>query len=996
MSKLLKFLLRINIPFSILILVFGVIIVSNFPHTWYTGWDNLHPEFNFGLNLWRAFTSVWQPNQGLGTFGGHGYAATLPHTLVLYILSIFLPDIYLRSIFTFACLFLGGTGIFFLTRTLLAQKVQQIKDFSSLLAGLFYILNYATIQNFYIQLEAFIVHFAALPWLFYTIIKFLEKRTWKRFLLFLFVSFITSVQGFIPPLFLVFVILLSIFLLLYVLEKISLQRIKISIIVFLATIIVNAYWLFPVGYYTFTRSDIYLNSYNNISSTENFLEKNKKYGTMDNIVRFRGFLSEAIDIKSDGTVFNIFYAWELHKNTKFAQLLSFILFLMVVLGGIKSIFKKDSQFSGFFLAGFLLSLTFLATNTFPFSAISEVLQNLPVFKQAFRISFTKFSIAFVFFCSILFGLGFSALLSLIFSIERERVKKLIFSVAILAGFISVVYLSLPVFSGNLLYSRTKIEIPSTYFQLFDYFKNQNKNQRIANFPQGWNWGWSVYEWGYSGSGFLWYGIEQPIMDRSFDVWGDKNENYYWETYNAIFSQRFHLVDNLMEKYQIQWLIFDENVSPYLNPYEFNYVTELKNYVQTSKKFKLEKVIKGSNKKTEDIYIYKINLNKQSEDFKAEFKNTEINNIGPKYLYNNSDYAFDDFGHYYIDETEPYSYYYAFRSLFDHRKLLEFPLEVKQNNDSITLTGIIPASVRNYPLAIPPVDENFIEDEPEVNVSGNKISVKFKKINHDSYNSKNDTYFLNHKATGCDKPKKDWSLYKQEATKTKNLRFTTYDAENCYAIILDRISQRSSYLIEIESKNVKGTTLQFAVINHDSRKADVDVKLPKNKEFESNYLFLPPMKEYGAGYSLHFQDTSIGKSENINELKKVSSYVIPYNFMSGMVFSNPQKPKNNGVFAFFQSYDSGWAAYEINTNNRLSKKFPFLKGKKLNNHVLVNNWANGWIIDGKKCEAKNNCEIVVIFFPQYLQYIGYFLSIGSLIAITAIVLSKSSSRKKRLL
>ncbi len=981
---------KINYYLTVLVLVFAAIFVTNFSTTWYTGWDNLHPEFNFGLNISRALTSTWQANQGVGTYGGHGYGATLPHSIILFIMSIVIPDMFLRSIFTFICLLAGSVGIFYLVRKLVSNKNQIISEASALLGGIFYMLNYATIQNFYIQLEAFIVHYAAMPWLFFSLIKYLENRNKKYLFIFALITLITSTQGFIPPIFLVYIMLLLIFLFLDFLNNRDLKSIKSGILILFITILINSYWLFPVGYYTFKNSGTYLNSYNNISSTEDFLEKNKKYGTLDNIFQFKGFLSEAIDIVPDGTVFKVFDHWENHMNKKPVQLIGIGLFIFVLLGCIKSIYKRDSKHSTFFFIGFLLSLTFLATNTFPFSSISEILQNLPVFKQAFRISFTKFSLAFVFFCAVLFGIGVSAFLSLMIDKIKIKKEKLLILAASAVIFCSLIFVSIPTFTGNLLYSRTKINIPTIYFDLFKYFGEQNKNERIANLPQGWNWGWSVYKWGYSGSGFLWYGIEQPVMDRSFDVWGRGNENYYWEMTHAIFSQRFDQIDNIMEKYQVNWIIYDDNISPYLNPYEFLYVTELKNYLKANKKFTLVKTLSDNDPKTNDIYIYKVNLKSSPQNFRNTYSLNEVKNIGPTYSYNNVDYAFDDLGQYYTDESKEYDYYYLFRSLFDSRRLLEFPIEITETDRTISLYSNLPENVKNSPILLPPLDPNFYDQQPNIEIIGSKAKITFNKIDQDNYDSNTDIFFLNHKTGDCLKPKDKNAIFKQEATNEKTLKFTSFNSESCYAIILDRASQRSSYLIQIESKNTTGRQLQFAVINHDSRKADIDIKLPKNKNFEKNYLFLPPMKEYGAGYSYHFQNTAIGNQTAVNELKSIKSNIVPYDFLSGIVLINKNSKKTDSrILTYYQSFDSGWRAYEVKSNNKLKKQFPVIFGKKLDNHILVNNWANGWIYDPK---STNPNSTIIVYLPQYLQYLGYILSVGTIIVLLGLYIYERRSRK----
>ena len=66
----------------------------------------------------------------------------------------------------------------------------------------------------------------------------------------------------------------------------------------------------------------------------------------------------------------------------------------------------------------------------------------------------------------------------------------------------------------------------------DYFKNIDKNKRIALLPDHTFWGWFYHRWGYNGSGFLWYGIEQPIVSRTFDSWSSKSEGYFWEMKTA--------------------------------------------------------------------------------------------------------------------------------------------------------------------------------------------------------------------------------------------------------------------------------------------------------------------------------------------------------------------------------------------------------------------------------------------------------------------------------
>jgi hypothetical protein len=57
--------------------------------------------------------------------------------------------------------------------------------------------------------------------------------------------------------------------------------------------------------------------------------------------------------------------------------------------------------------------------------------------------------------------------------------------------------------------------------------------------------------------------------------------------------------------------------------------------------------------------------------------------------------------------------------------------------------------------------------------------------------------------------------------------------------------------------------------------------------------------------------------------------------------------------------------------------PFVFGEKIDDHVLVNNWANGWAVDKLTVDksdkvTKDNMKIVIVYWSQYLQYIGFVL------------------------
>ena len=75
-------------------------------------------------------------------------------------------------------------------------------------------------------------------------------------------------------------------------------------------------------------------------------------------------------------------------------------------------------------------------------------------------------------------------------------------------------------------------------------------------------------------------------------------------------------------------------------------------------------------------------------------------------------------------------------------------------------------------------------------------------------------------------------------------------------------------------------------------------------------------------------------------------------------------------------------------NALTEMFPYLFGKRLTDHVLVNNWANGWSFDSVYGERSRTTQdklittnhsqpttpttIYIVFWPQILEFLGFAL------------------------
>jgi len=116
MNRLRKFASRFFFPLLI-ILIAGLLAWQNYtPGTILSGWDTLHPEFNFGLAFERAIFGVWRPEQGVGALAIHSHMSDLPRIVFLWLSSFVLPVNFLRYFYFFTTLALGPLGVYFFVK----------------------------------------------------------------------------------------------------------------------------------------------------------------------------------------------------------------------------------------------------------------------------------------------------------------------------------------------------------------------------------------------------------------------------------------------------------------------------------------------------------------------------------------------------------------------------------------------------------------------------------------------------------------------------------------------------------------------------------------------------------------------------------------------------------------------------------------------------------------------------------------------------------------
>lgn len=687
-----KNLLITNWPIIVLLGLALILFKQNFiSGTYLTGWDNLHPEFDFGVNIKRSIFAVWQEYQGLGLLGGMGHATDLIRQIFLWFLSIFLPENTLRYIWVFMTLFIGGVGSYFLSKYFLSKlgKEEKTAKIFALSGGLFYILNLATVQTYYVPFEAFIAHFAFLPWLLLSSVKYFLNEGEKS-LLFLSIALLLSTPAaYIPTLFVTYLIAITVIAGAFLIFNFNTQHIKRYFKLLGVIFLINAFWLLPFLWFTLTSSGININSKINQMATESIFLQNKEFGGIFDVMLLKGFWFQNVDPNFQGLFTYMLNPWRDHTAKLYVQIIGYGIFAVVFLGFIKGLFSKKLIIKAFSIL-FIFAFTMLATTAPPFSWVNDIFRVIPLFDQAFRFPFTKFSILTALTYSIFFSIGLLAINEFI----NKRVKLNFLPLLFLTiSTISMIVFVFPAFRLDLFYHKERLKIPEEYFRTFEFFRNQDQNTRIANLPQHTIWGWNFYSWGYGGSGFPWYGIKQPILDRAFDVWSPYDENYYWEISDALYSKDIKQFEDVVNKYQINWLLLDKNIINPQSPKAL-FVSEFESLIsQISSVKKIEQF--------GNIVIYKVNLKDNPKSFVFD---SEISTSVNKYAWTSDDRAYASFGNY--TSSEDPSYYYPFRTLFSAKNEIDREFNAKEGRQIIEFSNELSDLADSVDLLIPP----FLETE----------------------------------------------------------------------------------------------------------------------------------------------------------------------------------------------------------------------------------------------------------------------------------------------
>lgn len=885
-----------------------VLIWQNYnPKTFLTGWDTLHPEFNFPENFKRLFFGVWRAEQGLGAVAGHSHMADLPRVFLLWIWSFFLPVAMLRYAYLFFCLFLGPLGVYWLLQYLF--KKNRFLNLTAFLGALVYLLNLSTLQQFFVAFEMFVTQWAYLPWLILFSVKFLKEKTKSSLLLYAIFTLLATPQAYAAHLWYPFFGFYCLFLLFRVL--VDKKVFKQVAYLFIITVLINSFWLLPNLFFIFNSGNVARENLHNQLYSQEFLAKNRATGTLAEVALIKGFyFNWQVYNFNKQTTTNLMQVWNEHLKNTDVLFIGYSLFALSLLGLSLSFTKKRRKLL-VFIPFFIFSFILLANRTWPFNLFFDLLLRLPLFEEALRFSFTKLSILALFGMVIYISVAINWLLT-----KLNNKSRIFFSLAL---FISLIIYVFPSFRGNMISKAIRQKIPQEYFDFWQYLQKQ-PDGRVLTLPLNNSSGWVYYDWQYQGSGLIWFGMPQMVMDRDFDRWSHYNEQAYREFFNALYTQNYPFFESALRKYRISYILRDLNQIPPGGKNE-DQITLRRETNTFFRQLQLAGKVKHVSQFGKNLLLYELNNNYGLVEVGSINKQIE-----PSYKWQIFDWQYEN-ADYITTQTESINYF-PFRNIFQ-----------KQHK----------------------IKADFVLANINLSASKNTRIISAREMKNANPNE-TDLVFKNNKLT-----------------------FQSQGGVKGLAIDTLALQPAQSYLIAVKSQYFSGFPLRLCFYNYYTQTCQINDQLSKNQSWAWDY-FLVAGNLQNSQYQLQLNALAYS---GISTKTQVEQIIIKPISLNNLAFftNNSQnyapgylKPVDNlqtscgkqhyrfvinsedKTILLSQAFDPGWHAY--------------LNGRELKNHVLVNNWANGWVVPEGEC-GSGECQVKIIFWPQYLQFIGFGLLLTSL-------------------
>lgn len=718
-------------PLYCVILVALIIAFQNISvQTFYSGWDNVHPEFNMAQYAKRVLFGSWLEYQGMGGAAGQGHQSELFRIPIIAAINLLFPANLNRSLFIFLMYLIGGFGMYiYLQKIWLSTYHDSYARWIACISALFYLLNIITLQQFYISFEMFTVQFAFLPFLLLSIHLISTKRSLKTILLFLIVQLLIAPSAHTPTVHYLGVLLSLIytFFLNFHIHKRLIFAFYATIFVGLLTLLANAYWLIPNMYYLLHDSRYVIESRANQLFGMESIWAIREAATLTSILTGIHYVftwqNYNFSLQRQDYIFGM---WRDYVNTSPVLFSLVSLNLICFFGALFLLFNKKKSILKYSLLLFaLFSFIAMWMGALLPSALIDGIYTIKPIQEAFRNAFTKFSILYSFLIVIFFSQALEQIVHLLKDAQSLMIKSVASKLFLLATTTLILCISWPSFTGHFINPKLKAIYPQEYFEMFTYFQTLDPHTRVLELPFYSHEGWILYDWsqdgpgnGYQGIGFQFFGIPQPLLTPDFARWTESSDFFYHELKQTLNSQDVDKMRQILTKYRIGYVIIDENA---VNKYgDINNVEITRTLIQKSG------LVKIWSKNYLAIYENRA-ISKIDNQLIVPQKVTRLFPQTDRVVW---DSAYDQIGDYSMSSKEKAQVIYPF---MDGAKQ-----QVKDyfvDEDGIGLIRSIPPSNR-YQITIPGYKDDVYSTVFSMNYDGGLLSVTFPKTlistSHSSY------------------------------------------------------------------------------------------------------------------------------------------------------------------------------------------------------------------------------------------------------------------------
>lgn len=202
---------------------------------------------------------------------------------------------------------------------------------------------------------------------------------------------------------------------------------------------------------------------------------------------------------------------------------------------------------------------------------------------------------------------------------------------------------------------------------------------------------------------------------------------------------------------------------------------------------------------------------------------------------------------------------------------------------------------------------------------------------------------------------------------------------CAHLRLAGITPHQEGLLLVRSRHTAGRPLKMYLVNDRTGKTELETLLAEGEQTQSFSLLAQPGTN--ESYILSFENRSFGAELSRNELLSIQTAPVPLTWLQNLKVesgsnSDSQSIANQLRVVRTQSYGPTYHLVEVSGEGLIVLNQGFHSGWiglldfTILPHTQVNGWANGWFVPREGV-------VILVYWPQYLEWLGFFLSIGGL-------------------